>query len=143
MQNLKLLTMTLLITSMLQIANAGSFMPTPITPPLLTLKTPIEKACESYYPPDFETDEPPGATVLTIYVLVTGATGKINVTASSGSPTLDAAAINCIENLGVIYQPATVGDRLIAQWQTLTLNWTSISKTRPQKSEDKPFFSTP
>jgi Gram-negative bacterial TonB protein C-terminal len=122
------------------VVQAGEFVAAPRTPATLALSTPIDQACASYLPADFESDEPPGTTRLSVYVTVAGTVSRLNVRESSGSIDLDQAATQCIGALGVMYEPATVGPLKVASWTEIRINWGAILKERGPKHAAEPFF---
>jgi len=135
--------LTLALTAVLlasAIQAAGSFTPAPTSPAILTLATGLNKACEPYYPVDFSADDPPSSTKLKVYVAITGAITSLSITESSGSVTLDQAAVECLKNLGVIYRPASIGTLWVASWQQLEVNWPQIIKALPKRAQQGAFF---
>jgi TonB family protein len=119
---------------------AGIVTPAPSAPAILTLATTLNKACEPYYPADFTPEDAPGSTKLQVYVSVTGAITSLNIAESSGSVTLDQAAVECLKNLGTIYRPASIGTLGIASWQRLEVNWAEILKALPKRARQGAFF---
>lgn len=119
---------------------AGIVTPAPSSPAVLTLTTSLNKACEPYYPADFTPEDPPGSTKLKVYVSVTGAITSLSIIESSGSVTLDQAAVECLKNLGIIYRPASIGTLWVASWQQLEVNWAEILKALPKRARQGAFF---
>jgi TonB family protein len=119
---------------------AGAVTGALVSPAIPKLTVPLSKACEPYYPADFEPEESPGTTRLLAYIATSGAITALSIATSSGSVTLDQAAVQCIKALGVSYQPAHIGELPVGSWQELNVDWKQILKALPQRAKPEAFF---
>jgi TonB family protein len=134
------LALTLPLCAFAWCAQAGTVSSTPVSPATPQLTVPLSKACEPYYPVDFEPEESPGTTRLLAYIATSGAITALSIATSSGSVTLDQAAVQCIKALGVSYQPARIGELPVGSWQELNVDWKQILKARPSRPKPEAFF---
>jgi TonB family protein len=121
-------------------AQAGTFTPVPSGGATLIFHAALDTKCQDSIPDGWEPEEMPGDTVLTVRVGRDGSVRDAQVSTSSGSMTLDSAAISCVRNLGAIFNPAHQGALPIEAWSTLTVSWTNLYHAwHPPKA----FFSNP
>lgn len=81
-----------------------------------------EKLATCPYPDDARRQMETGTVVLLVYVSQTGAAADTQVDTSSGSPSLDQAAVNCVKEFGQ-FTPRVAGKRGAGYWGRMKFNW--------------------
>jgi protein TonB len=81
-----------------------------------------EKLATCPYPDDARRQMETGTVVLLVYVSQTGSAANAQVDTSSGSPSLDEAAVNCVKEFGQ-FTPRVVGKKAAGYWGRMKFNW--------------------
>jgi TonB family protein len=82
----------------------------------------LDIVCKHHYPQELREYRAEGSVTLVFYITATGHVADVKVEHSSGTQTLDAAAINCLIAEGR-FLPMIVDDVPRASWWRWTMSW--------------------
>jgi TonB family protein len=99
--------------------------PAPIgkkVPAIIPLPEAAAKLASCPYPEEARRQVETGTVVLLVYVSPEGAAANTQIDSSSGSTSLDQAAVNCVQEFGQ-FTPHMAGKRATGYWGRMKFNW--------------------